>query len=88
MCNCGIPNKANFHLLVIWDEQGETGYTDIYLCGDHTPNIPEGDHDFTSEPYAWRGADVSKTGKSIGELLKWDGSERAVILGYTLTELR
>jgi hypothetical protein len=38
-CACGIPNKANWHTLVILgrdvDGGTETTYTDIYSCAQH-----------------------------------------------------
>lgn len=36
-CACGTPSKANFYTRVIYtDDNGETTYSDMYTCTEHT----------------------------------------------------
>ena len=42
MCNCGIPNKANWYTQVIYVHNEQTSYTDVYSCDEHFPGYPDG----------------------------------------------
>lgn len=85
-CTCGIPNRANYYLHVVWNLEDEcTGETDVYLCDEHAPNIAEGAHGAFDEP---RMFGLSATTDAIRHTLQWDGSDDADVLEYTLTEIR
>lgn len=42
-CVCGVPNKAAYYLHVIIGREGETDYSDIYLCRRHGGGIEDRD---------------------------------------------
>lgn len=79
-CGCEIPNRANNHLEVIYvlPDSSETASTDIYLCDEHIPNVPDGT----------TGLDNPYTLEWAKSQLKFDGWENVDVIEMTLTHIR
>lgn len=59
-CNCGTPSLADFYFFIVFEKDGETDYSDGYVCQDHA--VGDG------ETYAPAGAAVLEF--SLSELTR------------------
>lgn len=79
---CGIPNMANWYVFVVVGREGETTYTDIYVCDEH---MPVG---WDAKWSASEGALAPGYEEKIRSLIKWDGSESWTLLEVEVRRLR